>query len=118
MALRKLDKAEWHPFCDNLSKILTGKRAEIEVESLALGSQVEAEWLPLLGIVYDPKDDIVEIALEGLDHIIDKPRELFVDTVPEGLAVLEIVDDEKTQHIVRLREPLMLPAPRGKAKSA
>jgi Family of unknown function (DUF5335) len=40
-------------------------RAEIEVASLALGDQVEAEWLPLLGIAYDPKDDLVQVALEA-----------------------------------------------------
>jgi hypothetical protein len=68
MALRKLDKTEWRVFCDRVSKALVGKRAEIEVASLALGSQVEAKWLPLLGIAYDLKDDIIEIALEGLDH--------------------------------------------------
>ena len=59
--------------------MLEGKRAEIEVVSLRLGDQVEAEWLPLLGIAYDPNDDIVEIALEGLDHLIPNPREIYVE---------------------------------------
>jgi hypothetical protein len=35
---------------------------------LALGDQIAANWLPLLGITYEPKDDLLEIALEGLDH--------------------------------------------------
>ena len=42
------------------------RRAEIEVASLDLGDQIEAEWLPLLGITYDDKDDVLEIALEEL----------------------------------------------------
>jgi hypothetical protein len=33
----------------------------------------------LIGLVYDPQDDIVEVALEGLDHMIHKPRELYVE---------------------------------------
>jgi hypothetical protein len=33
----------------------------------------------LLGISYDPKDDIIEIALEGVDHLIPKPREVYVE---------------------------------------
>ena len=51
---------------DRLSKTLEGKQAEIEVASLSLGDQVEAEWLPLHGITYDPNDDLVEVALERL----------------------------------------------------
>ena len=76
MTARKLEKTEWRPFLDGLSKLLGPKQAEIEVASLPLGDQVQAEWVPFLGIVYDPKDDIVEVALEGLDHMIPKPREI------------------------------------------
>jgi hypothetical protein len=69
MTTRKLDKRQWRTVFDRLSKTLEGKQAEIEVASLSLGDQVEAEWLPLHGITYDPNDDLVEVALEGLDHI-------------------------------------------------
>lgn len=115
MATRKLDKAEWHGFLDVMTKALVGKRAEIEVDSLTLGSQIEAEWLPLLGIVYDPKDDIVKIALEGHDHLIPKPRELYVDIGAGGLTSLEIVAGDSAQQIVKLRDPLMLPPPSASA---
>jgi hypothetical protein len=50
MTARKLDKSQWRTFFDRLSKTLEGKQAEIEVASLSLGDQVEAEWLPLRGI--------------------------------------------------------------------
>jgi hypothetical protein len=113
MAVRKLEKAEWHPFLDGLSKILGAKVAEIEVASLPLGDQVEAEWLPFAGIVYDPKDDVVEVALEGVDHLIPHPREIYVDFLEGGtLAALEIVDAAGARQIVKLRDPLMLPPPR------
>ena len=92
--------------------MLEGKRAEIEVLSLRLGDQVEAEWLPLLGIVYDPKDDIVEVALDGLDHMIRKPREIYVEDGAQGLLALEIVDADDVRQIIKLRDPLALPAPR------
>jgi hypothetical protein len=90
---------------------LEGKQAEIEVISLGLGDQVEAEWLPLLGIVYDPNDDIVEVALEDLDHLIQKPRDVYVEEGPGGLVALEIVDADDVKQIVKLRDPLMLPSP-------
>jgi Family of unknown function (DUF5335) len=76
MTARKLDKNQWRMFFDRLSKTLQGQQAEIEVASLSFGDQVEAELLPLHGITYDPNDDLVEVALEGLDHMIRKPREI------------------------------------------
>jgi len=111
MAMRKLDKTQWRTFFDRVPKMLEGKQAEIEVISLGLGDQVEAEWLPLLGIVYDPNDDIVEVALEDLDHLIQKPRDVYVEEGPGGLVALEIVDADDVKQIVKLRDPLMLPSP-------
>jgi hypothetical protein len=56
MINRKVDKAEWKQFFDFLSKQVEGTHAEIEVASLKLDDQIEAEWLPLIGLVYDRKD--------------------------------------------------------------
>jgi hypothetical protein len=111
MAVRKLDKAEWRPYFDRISKAVIGKRAEIEVASLTIGDQIEAEWLPLIGIVYDPKDDRLEIALDGLDHLIPHPREIYVDETGILLTSLEVIDRDGVSQIVQLRDPLMLPAP-------
>jgi hypothetical protein len=112
MTTRKLDKAKWGETFDRLSKMLGPKQVEIEVAGLALGDQIEAKWLPLIGIVYDPKDDIIEVALEELDHIVHKPREVFVAEEEAGaLTALEIVDVEGIKQIVRLRDPLTLPPP-------
>lgn len=111
MTTRKLDKSQWRTFFDRLSKTLEGTQAEIEVASLSLGDQVEAKWLPLHGITYDPNDDLVEVALEGLDHMIRKPREIFLEDWTRGLMTLEIVDAGGTKQVVKLREPLMLASP-------
>jgi hypothetical protein len=111
MTVRKLDNTQWRPFFDGFSKLLEGKRAEIEVASLSLGDQVEAEWLPLIGIAYDPKDDLVEVALEGLDHLIHHPREIYVDDDVGGLVAIEVVTTDDEREILKLRDPLMLPAP-------
>jgi hypothetical protein len=115
MATRKLDKKEWQRFFDGVTTMLEGKQAEIEVASLRLGDQVAAMWLPLIGIAYDPKDDIVEVALEGLDHLIAKPREIYVEDGAEGIVALEIVDADDVRQIVKLRDPVRLPAP-GQAR--
>jgi Family of unknown function (DUF5335) len=112
MPTRKLDKREWHPFLDGISKLLEAKEAEVEVASLALGDQIEAEWLPLYGLAYDPKDDVVEVALEGLDHMIPHPREIYVQDGTAGLTSLEVIDATGAKQIVKLRDQLMLPGAR------
>ena len=107
---RKLERAEWRPFLDRISKGIAGKQAEIEVASLDLGDQIEADWVPLIGLVYDPKDDIVEVAVEGLDHLIHKPRELYVEEEGGELSSLEVFDADGTRSIIKLKDMLMLPA--------
>ena len=52
---------------------------------------------------------MIEIALDGLDHMVNRPRELYVDVGPGGMISLEIVDGGGVRQIVRLRDPLMLP---------
>jgi hypothetical protein len=111
MAISKLEKPKWHAYFDNMSKVLDGKRVEIEVDALSIGSQIEAEWLPLLGITYDPKNDLVEVALEGVDYMIRKPRDVFVDQTAVDLSSVEVIDNDDFRYIIKLRDPLMLPAP-------
>ena len=62
-------------------------------------------------ITYDPKDDLLEIALEGFDHLINKPQSISIDDGPQGLASMEIVDKDARRQIVKLMEPLMLTPP-------
>lgn len=109
MATSKLEKAAWQRYFDQVSKTLVGKQAEIEVASLQIGDQIEAEWVPLLGISYDPKSDIVEVLVEGLDHLIQKPVEIYIEQGPAGLTSLEVIDADDVRQIIRLRDPLMLP---------
>jgi hypothetical protein len=112
MAAEQIDRTRWAPFFDNVTKSLIGKQAEIEVASLDLGDQIEAEWASLIGITYDEKDDLIEIALEELDHLIRSPREIFVDYGVGGLVTIAIDDGDGNRQIVRLKDPLALPAPR------
>jgi len=111
MGIRRLEKREWHAFFDHLSKALEAKQAHIEVAGLSLGNQVQADWLPLYGLVYDPKNEVAEIVLEGHDHLIHKPREIYVEDEAGQWVGLEIIDADGVKQIVRLKEALMLPGP-------
>jgi hypothetical protein len=106
-----IPKSDWKAFCNRVSKGLEGKRAEIAVASLRLGAQVEGEWLPLLGIAYDDKDDLFEVALEGLDHLVNRPREVHAQEGATGLESLLVRDADGTQHLVRFKEPVMIAPP-------
>jgi Family of unknown function (DUF5335) len=110
--LVSVPQAEWRPFFDRMSKALLGKWAEIEVASLELGDQIIAEWVPLLGITYDTKDDLLDVALDRSNHLIRHPRDIVVEETPTGLASVVVIDAEGARQIVRLKEPLMLPGAR------
>jgi hypothetical protein len=108
MTVRKLERTEWRTFFDRLSKTLKDSRAEIEIGSLALGQQVQANWLPLIGLAYDLKDDTVEVALEGLDHLIERPRDFFLDEDGGAVSSLEIIDADNARQIIKFKEPISL----------
>jgi hypothetical protein len=112
MAATQIDRERWATFLEAITNSLIGKQAEIEVVSLDLGDQIEAEWTPLIGISYDRKNDLIEIALEGLDHLVRSPRELYIDYALGNLATaIEIVDSDENRQIVKFKDPLALPAP-------
>src|SRR5262249_35179807 len=112
MTIRKLEKKEWKPYLDLVSKLLETKDAEIEVASLDLGDQVQAEWLPLLGISYDPNDDLVEVALDGLDHMIPHPREIYLDNGARALTHFKFSHPAGVKQIDRPRDHPAPPPPR------
>jgi hypothetical protein len=43
-----------------------GKRVDIEVASLQIGFQPEVRRLPLIGISYDPRSDVLGLLLGSL----------------------------------------------------
>lgn len=112
--MEQISKSEWAELCDCISKRLHGERAEIEVQSLDLGHQIEAEFLPILGITYDRKDDVVVIALEGLAHLIPHPVDIQIKGEGDNIESVFIVDKEGVRHLASFREPLMLPPPPAK----
>ena len=81
--------------------------------SLNIGTQVEADWVGLTNIAYDPKDEVLDVATDHLDHRIERPREVWVREGDDGLEAIEVVRPDGTQEIVRLAKPMLLPSPAG-----
>jgi hypothetical protein len=111
MTIRRLERSEWIAFCVRASHSFLGKQVKIEVASLEIGFQLEARRMPLLGISYDPKSDVLELLTAELDHLIHAPRELYVDDTSFGIASMQIIDADGVRQIVTLQDPLMLPSP-------
>jgi len=107
--LRTVPQSDWRSFFDRMSKALLGKWAEIEVASLDLGDQIVAEWIPLIGITYDSRDDLLDVALDRSNRLIRHPREILVEESTAGLASVAVIDQDGARQVVRLKEPLMLP---------
>jgi hypothetical protein len=110
-----LTKSQWRVFCDQLTRQIEGAQAEIEVASLGIGDQIQAEWAPLLGVAYDPKDDILEVTVEGLDHLIQHPITLTAQREGAMVKSVAVATRAGERHIVKFRRPLMLPGPEGSA---
>jgi hypothetical protein len=108
--LSQLGKSQWQGYFDRFSRTLGPKRVEIEVTGLGLGHQIQAEWIPLIGVSYDPRNDLVAVVAEGVEHIIRKPTQIQIEHDAEWVRRLEVVDIEGNRHTLTLKEPLSLPA--------
>jgi Family of unknown function (DUF5335) len=109
MAIHQVPQAEWRSFFDRMSKVLLGKWAEIEVASLDLGDQIVAEWIPMIGITYDSRDDLLDVALDRSNHLIRHPKEIVVEESELGLESVAVVDADGARQVIHLKNPLMLP---------
>ena len=89
---------------------MPAEQVEIEVAGLDLGDQIETEWVLLNGISYDPRDDLLTVFTEGVDHNIPRPQTIRVDDGIDGLHSIEVTDADGHKQIVLLKEALKLPA--------
>lgn len=111
MTTTKLDKSNWQSYFDRLSRMIEGELAEIEVDSAELGVQHPSRWSPLLGITYDKKNDLLEVALDGLDHMIKEPSDIFIEHQGFNVSSMAVFDGSRVRQIIKLRAPLFLPSP-------
>jgi hypothetical protein len=108
-AWRDVPKTEWRHFFDEMSKLkLAGKWAEIELATPEVGDQIVAERVPVIGITYDSRDDLLDVALDRANRLIRHPQAIDVEEEPIGIVSIAVLDDEGARHIIRLTEPLTL----------
>ncbi len=107
--MHSLPKEAWKPYFEGMSDALIGKRAEVEVASLELGDQIVAEWIPLLGITYDSRDDLIDVSLGELNHLIRDPTQIEITEGVDGLRSVAVTSGDGTVQVLRLKDPLRLP---------
>ncbi len=106
-----IDRDKWADELTRIWKALDGHEVEVEVEALNLGDQIEAEHVPLKGLSYDPKDDVVQLWVGEIDHLIRQPTQIMMVEDDEGrLLAIDITDHEGVQHLVNIRQPVKLAA--------
>jgi uncharacterized protein YuzE len=108
MPINEIAKDQWQNRFDGFSKqFLTDEQpeyAEIHILSERSGALEETKWLPLEGISYDPRKDILSIKLEDIEHMIEKPAQIYIDEDAGGwINSMEIIDEEGTKNIIELR---------------
>jgi hypothetical protein len=100
----------WVSQLEQLTKDREGEYVTIEILDRAYGDEVEAERLPFAYAAYDPKDDVVVIAVGGntakypvaLRHMIWHPTEVAVDA---DIGALKVVEKDGTTTITSFHRP-------------
>ena len=101
-----LDRSDWRAALDEVTARHSGELVTIEVLDPSIGHQYEAERLPFFSLAYDPKDDIVIVAVGGkspsypvvLRHMVPHPKEIDVATldIPEDAVRIVATDGTAT----------------------
>ena len=110
MPIKKLDKSAWSKYFDGVSKTIGSKNVEIKIAGLLLGNQVEVTSLPLTGLTYDAKNDLLEVATDSVDHLIYHPKEIHTDYSIDGLHSVNVIDADDNHQIIKFIEPVKLSA--------
>ncbi len=95
MLNHKIELAQWGAFFDNISRHIGEEPAYSTARVFVVrpgdieGEEEEA-WERLLGLTWEPNEDTITVALDGLDHRIENPRVIWSDE-PVGGAVRRII---------------------------
>jgi hypothetical protein len=91
---------------------------DVEVLATDSGDQFEAEGAKIFGVTFDPKENAVEFELEGGDHRIINPKEVWIAEEPDGfIKAIEVVRDDGTREVARVKRGA-LARPSSAASSA
>ncbi|MBX6365268.1 MAG: DUF5335 family protein [Gemmatimonadetes bacterium] len=105
---RRLPRDRWTEYFAAFSKkFLRDKEPEtatVRLLSDAIGDQAAFRDRRVIGITYDHKDNVLDVALDGVDHVIYHPQEIRVAEEDDGfISRIDLVRDDGEPETVRLK---------------
>ena len=110
MTTRKLDPSEWRRYFDEVAKHLPTMRVGISILGDDIGAQHESENSALIGISFDPKAQMFEVAMANMSHRVHDPKEIYVREEGGQLSSVEVIVQDGTKQIIELAPLTSLPA--------
>ena len=115
---RELERASWPAYFDSIASSIEGMLVTVELMVEQLGDQTDIERLPVQAISYDPRDDVLEVAVGGrgtrypvvLRHFISSPTAISVEELEGRPNAILVTDPGGVRTLIRLFEPGMLEA--------
>ncbi|MBP2445100.1 DUF5335 family protein [Rhizobium leguminosarum] len=100
MGLKVLAKAEWATYFSHLHEAVQGKEIKIEVVGATVGDQILVKSTPLLGATYEPKQEMLELSVKGMTHVIERPRRITVQDEQGKVVAIEVIDFAERHQIL------------------
>jgi uncharacterized protein DUF5335 len=102
------ERSAWKTALDRLTADHADDDVTIEVIDPTIGPQTQAERLPFYYLTYDPKDDVVIVAVGGrttrypvvLRHMIVHPTEVDIASEDMPRATVRVVESDGTATLV------------------
>jgi len=107
-APKLIPREQWTAYFDAFSKRFlrdgTPESATVEILSRELGAQEAMHNIRVLGVSYDHRDQVLDIALEDVDHLVLRPTEIWTVEQPNGfVSEIAVTREDGTQEIIHLR---------------
>ena len=108
MTTKRVQPTLWKTFFDRFTRQHLRddlpETVTIEVVSPEVGDQFSANGARLFGITYDAKSSALEVALEGSDHLVFRPVDIWVveNETDRFLETIDLVRADGTKEILHL----------------
>ncbi len=108
MAEKCIVPQDWEGYFDELYKKIKNmdEKVEIDIEAPSVFEKEEAKGLTLLGLSFDPKDKVLSVLCENLDHLIQKPQEICVEEQNGAITQIRVTDGTGAEHFIKFSTPV------------
>jgi hypothetical protein len=110
MTTKKLERSQWQRYFEKVTKHLPSMRVGLSIMGEKIGVQPETEGSTLIGISYDPTDEVFEVATPNVSHRVTNPEEIYVREQAGRLSSVEIISADGTKQLIELKPLPSLPA--------